>query len=191
MKCLSIRRIYDYLENQLPEPQKAECEAHLKKCSRCRRLAADRRRFLSAADTLPELSLPDAFPLQVMARIRARDSLVGKWLWLGIGAALPLSFLLIGTILIRFGPLESWTGIISSLVNLIQQAAFTLIKGIKVIMIFLHTIGGFLGLILEKVWELASLVPPETPYLATAVLILMTAAFLFGLFHKSRLGANK
>ncbi len=191
MSCLSIHRIYEYLENQLPEPQKAECEAHLEECPRCRRLVENRRRFLNAADTLPELTLPENFPLQVMTRIKSEESLAGKWFWLGIGAAIPLSFVLIGIFLVSFGPLKSWTGIIESLVNIFRQGAFTLIKGLKLIVVFLQAMAGFIRLLLEKFGSLASLAPPETPFVASAVIVLIAAVFFFEMSRKSRLGARK
>ncbi len=192
MRCLNIRRVYDYLEGQLPPAQSAALESHLKECPRCRLLVEDRRRFLQAAGTLPELTLPDKFPLQVMARIKAAGaSTASKWLWFGIGAVIPLSFALIGLVLVRFGTLNSWTGIIESLVKLFQQAAFTLLKGLKVVMVIIRTIVEFIGLALEKFGDLASLAPPETPFLATAVFILITAAFLLGISRKSHVGARK
>jgi hypothetical protein len=191
MMCLSIHRIYEYLEDQMPEPLKAECEAHLKECPRCRRVLEDRRRFLNAANTLSELTLPATFPLQVMARIKSRELFSGKWIRLGICAAIPLSFMLIGAFLIRCGILESWTGIIESLINIFQQTVFILAKGLKLILVFLRTMASSIGLLLEKIRSLGSLAPSETIFLTTAAFMVITAAFLLGMSRKNRIGARK
>ena len=188
MKCLNTQSIYDYLENQMPEEKKTELKIHLQKCSRCRRLLSDRRRFIKASESLPQWQLPANFVFRIMTRIKARESLSTTWLWLSIGAAIPAFFMLMGLILIRYGPMESWNQVIQSLVNIFQQGIVIFMKGLKILALFLRTAAGFIGLLLEKLGDLASLAPPETPFLAAAVLILITAALLLGMPRKSRLG---
>ncbi|MFO7865708.1 MAG: zf-HC2 domain-containing protein [Candidatus Aminicenantes bacterium] len=191
MRCLKIHQIHEYLENQMPAPQKEECEAHLQVCARCRRLFEDRRRFHAASYTLPELKLPENFALQVMAKIKSGESFSAKWFWLSIGSAILVFFLLTGMTLVRFGPLESWIRLMQSFAGMFQQGALTLMKGLKVIMAFFQAAAGFINLILEKLGSLASLVPPETPFLVIAVFILMTAALILGRSRKSSLGENE
>lgn len=69
MSCLTIRKIYAYLEGDLAPEEKEQAEFHLKQCSKCRSAVEDRKFLHDASADVPPLELPADFPERVMARI--------------------------------------------------------------------------------------------------------------------------
>lgn len=69
MSCLELEKIYDYLEKEMPEEERARVEEHLKSCSSCKKALTERQLFLSAINGIPRLEPPEEFTSQVMASL--------------------------------------------------------------------------------------------------------------------------
>jgi hypothetical protein len=67
MSCLSLERIYDYLEGELSARERKSFDRHIDACPRCRRALDARRTIAEAAGSLPPLEVPADFVRAVMA----------------------------------------------------------------------------------------------------------------------------
>ena len=69
MSCFSIEELYAYLEGDLPHEAVHHLEAHALACPDCRALLEDRRAFMQAAESLPDIAIPDTFTASLLARL--------------------------------------------------------------------------------------------------------------------------
>jgi anti-sigma factor RsiW len=70
---LDDERAQRLLEGLLPEPERAEADAHLAGCPGCRDLVASYRALSEALDGLPSEEPPSTFTAGVLARIERRE----------------------------------------------------------------------------------------------------------------------
>jgi tetratricopeptide (TPR) repeat protein len=74
-KCrLIYRRIWEYVDEQLPAAQKRAVEAHLDSCENCRQLVAKLRAEAAAAQLIQPLTPPADFAARVWQRIEALEA---------------------------------------------------------------------------------------------------------------------
>ncbi|MCX8160960.1 MAG: zf-HC2 domain-containing protein [Candidatus Saccharicenans sp.] len=144
MSCPELASIYAYLEDELSAEDRRQLEEHLKTCPACRRLLADRRIFLEASSSLPELELPPGFSRRVMTCLPPLKSPFRLWLWLAGGAYLLFSLVVIGLALGTrtslfpvclqiFKSLYNLAADLSSLIIGLSQQAYGLIKALRIL----------------------------------------------------------
>lgn len=144
MSCPDLTQIYAYLDGELTAEDRLRLEEHLKACSRCRQLVADRRLFLEASSSLPQPDLPPDFSERVMAWLPPLKSPVRVWLWLAGGAYLLFSLVVAGLALGTrtalfpvclqiFKNLYNLAADLSSLIVRLIQQAYGFIKALRIL----------------------------------------------------------
>ncbi len=145
MNCPDLAQIYACLEKELSPEDRLRLEEHLATCSRCRRLLADRRLYLEASSSLPQLELPPGFTERVMAGLPPLKSPARLWLWLAGGAYLLFSLVVAGlalgnkTVLFPicfqvFKNLVNLAADLSSLVFRLVQQAYGVFRAVSIFM---------------------------------------------------------
>jgi hypothetical protein len=146
----------------------------------------DRRLFLRAADSLPDLAVPGDFAAAVMARLDAQPASkrVPIFAWLVAAAAGCAAF---GGTLVLLGLFtgqnlwEYLARIQHAFVGYLQAAATTAIRLVKYVLLFLKVSADFASALLETAKRAAAFITPEiqAACLVSAVLILAMAAVLW------------
>jgi hypothetical protein len=181
MKCLTMARLYDYLEGLLEEQEKKKVDRHLRACSRCRQVAEDRRRMLEAFRTLPSLKLPADFTGRVMEAAFPRKRPQPRWLW---GLAAGLASLLLFSALLAVLSARSWPELMADssrmLWGVLQSGLTIVAKAVRLI----ATLFKVMAQLVQTVWQglnvLAELISPAALVLTLSGLIFVTAASYFG-----------
>jgi len=182
MRCLTLARVYDYLEGLLDEQDRSEVEVHLAACGPCRQVLEDRRLMLDASRSLPPLPLPSGFSRRVVEaafhRVRPRRT---RWLWT-LAAGLASLFLV--TFLLALLGGRSWPalmtdssrmlwGVVRSGITLVAKAARFFGALLQVILDLLRALG-------EGFKAFSGLLSPLTLALILTGFVLLTAASCLG-----------
>jgi len=109
MNCLSLDRLYRYLDRDLSPEEAAEVELHLAGCPRCREAVELRRALSQAASSLPDLELPAGFAEAVLGRITRSELPHKSWLAI-LGVGLGTLGVGLGTLILASG--QSATGLL-------------------------------------------------------------------------------
>jgi hypothetical protein len=181
MKCLSLARLYDYLEGLLDEQEGREVGRHLLACGRCRQVMEDRRRMLEASRSLPSLELPADFTAKVMEAVFPKKRPWRRWLW---APAAVLASLLLVTFGLAFLSGRAWPALMTDSSRMLWGAFRS---GITLVAKAAQLIGTLLQVVFELfrvVWEglnaLGGLLTPATLALVLTGLALLTAASCLG-----------
>lgn len=181
MKCLTLDRLYDYLEGLLEEQEKKEVDRHLFACGRCRQVAEDRRRMLEASRTLPSLELPADFTRRVMRAAFPKKRPQPRWLW---GLAAGLASLLLFSALLAVLSGQKWPELMADssrmLWTVLQSGISFVAKAVRLITTLFKVIVQLVQAIWEGLNVLSELITPATLALTLTGLILITAASYFG-----------
>ncbi len=186
MSCLSLERLYAYLEGELSPADSRDIEGHLAACPICRDAVEERKRMLQAIETLPGFEVPPDFAKGIIDRIsaapaKAKVSFV-RWLAAGVAgflafvAALSLIALVTGQnffqFFIRFNR-GFW--------SYVQEGALVLAKFAKLVFLFLKVVQQFLGEILEGLGVFASLISSEAQviFICASFLLILAGGFLW------------
>ena len=71
MNCQEVKeKLSCYIENDLPEGEKAAIQQHLSGCPSCREELDSLSKTINAVKQLPEIEAPAGFSTRVMARVR-------------------------------------------------------------------------------------------------------------------------
>jgi hypothetical protein len=188
MSCFSIEELYAYLEGDLPHDAVHHLEAHALSCAECRALLEDRRAFMAAAESLPDIEIPDAFVSSLMARLETVPAPLPRrlpvWTWFAATAAGASAFLAtLGGIALLSGQnlWEYLARLQHGLLDYVQGAASAIIHFLKYIQIFLKVAGQFTTALAE-VFKRASafLTPPvQAAFAVSALLILAMGVILW------------
>ena len=68
---LTIEQLSAFLDGQLSQQERAECDVHLQRCQQCQSLLADLRHTVNILHTLPQPELPRSFVLPAPATLTA------------------------------------------------------------------------------------------------------------------------
>jgi AcrR family transcriptional regulator len=181
MKCLTLDRLYDYLEGLLEEQEKKEVDLHLLACGRCRQVAEDRRRMLEASRTLPSLELPADFTRRVMKAAFPKKRPQPRWLW---GLAAGLASLLMFSALLAVLSGRNWPELMTDssrmLWGVLQSGLTFMAKAVRLIVTLFKVVVQLFQAIWEGLSVLSELITPATLALTLSGLILITAASYFG-----------
>ena len=188
MSCFSLEELYAYLEGGLPDHAARRVEAHVLACAECRALLEDRRIFMEAAESLPDIEIPDCFVPSLMARLQTvptpQAARLPVWTWFAAAAAGSAAFLAtLGGIALVSGQ-NLWEYLIRlqhGLLNYLQGAVRAVIHFLKYIEIFLKVAGQFTTA-LADVFKRASdfLTPPvQAAFAVSGLLILAMGGILW------------
>ena len=188
MSCFSIEELYTYLDGEMPRDGSHPIEAHAMACAECRAILEDRRAFLQAASSLPDIEIPDSFVSSILARLETvpapQPRRLPVWTWFAAVTAGGAAFLatLAGIALLSGRDLWEYLARLQhGLLQYLQGAATAVIHGIKYIQIFLKIAGQF-ATALADVFKRASaiLTPPiQAAFAVSALLILAIGVVLW------------
>jgi hypothetical protein len=186
MNCLSLERLYAYLEGDLSPAESRDIEGHLPACRPCRDAVEERRRLLQAIESLPTFEVPPDFAKGVMDRIsvapaRAKVSFV-RW-----SAAAVAGFLAFVAVLSVFALVtgqnfsQFFIRFNRGLWSYIQEGALVLAKFAKLVVLFLKVVGQLLGELLEALGVFTSLIRPEAQiiFICASFLLILAGGFLW------------
>jgi anti-sigma factor RsiW len=181
MKCLTLARLYDYLEGLLDEKEAGEADRHLRACQRCRQIMEDRRRMLEASRSLSSLEPPADFTPKVLEALFPKKRPRPRWLW--APAAVLASILLVTFGLAYLGG-RSWPALMTNSSRILWGA---LRWGTALVAKAVRLIGTLFQVVFElfrAVWEglnaLGGLLTPATLAVVLTVLAFLTAASCLG-----------
>ncbi|MCX6567066.1 MAG: zf-HC2 domain-containing protein [Candidatus Aminicenantes bacterium] len=193
MTCLTIDRLYDYVDGVLSVAGKEAVERHLASCESCRHALAVRERIAGAAADLPAFEVPEDFAARVMEKASALPVLLPKkskiWLiWPAAAATIAAGFGLF-TILSGQGTVASLQKIGAAFGTYLQNAAAAAAKGLKLIVLGGKIIGDISGQALATLQSVADIVGPEAQIvLAGGTLIIL---FSGGMFLRRRYAVSE
>jgi len=186
MSCLSLERLYAYLEGDLSSAQSRDIEGHLAACPTCRDAVEERRRMLQAVESLPAFEVPPDFSKGIIERISAvpAKATVSFVRWLAAGVAGFLAFVTVLSVIalvtgqdlsqffIRFN---------RGLWSYVREGALVLAKFAKLVFLFLKVVGQLLGEFLEALGVFASLIGPEAQviFICASFLLILAGGFLW------------
>ena len=181
MSCLSLDRLYRYLDGDLVPEEAAEFELHLAACARCREAVEERRALSQAASSLPDLELPAGFSEVVLARIVRAEAPRKSWLAiLGIGlGALGAS---LGTLVLASG--QSATGLLLRFgrgsLESIRDIVLLVLKFFKLILLAGKILPDLAGTALRGLSRVPGSFPAELLAVAAVIALLAMSSLLFG-----------
>jgi hypothetical protein len=112
MKCPPLQIIEDYLNGDVPVPQRPELEAHIAKCPTCRAILDQERRLGDLLHAAIPLQAPPQLRVMVLQDLDSIESVrtLPEWLWaLGMGVAVILVGLFLGMFANPYlGGLKKW-----------------------------------------------------------------------------------
>jgi hypothetical protein len=186
MNCLSLERLYAYLEGELSSAESRDIEGHFAACRPCRVALEERRRLLQAIETLPAFEVPPDFAKGVTDRIsvapaKAKVSFV-RWIaaavagFLAFVAVLSVIALVTGQNFFQF-----FIRFNRGLWPYIQEGSLVLAKFAKLIVLFLNVVGQLLGELLETLGIFTSLIRPEAQvfFICASFLLILAGGFLW------------
>ena len=144
MKCLSIEKVYLYIEKELSEAENKKIEEHLTTCPKCQRALEERNLLLQAAESLPLWQPPPDFTQQVMAKIFPTKVPISSWIK-AISAGFTSIILALFIFLLASG--QNLSGLLISfnqtLWNLIKNFALLFVKIFKLSTLLIKVIQQF------------------------------------------------
>lgn len=185
MSCLSLERLYAYLERELSSPENRDIEGHLAVCPKCRDAVEERRRMLQAIETLPAFDVPPDFAKGVMDRISTAPEKVKvsfvHWLAAGVAGFLAFSAALaIFALLTGHGLSQFFIRLNHGLWSYVQVAVSGLAKFAKFVILAFKIAGQFLQELLESLRAFASLISPEAQviFVCSSLLLVLAGGLL-------------
>ncbi len=163
MPCLTVHRVYDYLDGALPAEESAAVERHLEECPACRHALDARKRLAEAADCLPPFSVPDDFAACVMAKLPAAPArkLRLRLVWATAAAATLVSGLGLGVILSGQSVLVTLHKIGTAFGSYLQGALNFAAKGLRLLTLAGKIIETISGQVLASLRSVADMIGPE------------------------------
>jgi len=163
MPCLTVHRLYDYLEGALPAEESAAVERHLEGCPPCRHALDARKRLAEAAESLPPFSIPDDFAACVMAKLPAVQAkkLRLRLVWAAAAAATIVSGLGLGVVLSGQSVLVILQKIGTAFGSYLQGALNFAAKGLKLLALAGKIIETVSSQVLAGLRSVADMIGPE------------------------------
>jgi predicted anti-sigma-YlaC factor YlaD len=163
MPCLTVHRVYDYLDGALPAEESAAVERHLEECPACRHALDARKRLAEAADCLPPFSVPDDFAACVMSKLPAAPVKKPRLrlVWASAAAATLVSGLGLGVILSGQGVIVTLQKIGTAFGSYLQGALNFAAKGLKLLTLVGKIIETVSSQVLATLRSAADMIGPE------------------------------
>ncbi len=187
MNCLSIERIYAYLEGELSSAENRDFEVHLDACPKCRDAFEERRRMLQAIESLPAFEVPPDFAEAVMDRISAPPAKSRvpfiRWTAAALAGVLALIAVLSGIALVTGQNLfQFFLGFNRGLWSFVQDATSALAKLAKFTVLFFKIIQQFFEELTESLRAITSWISPEAQvmFVCVSLLLILAGGILWG-----------
>lgn len=189
MRCITIEKIYLYLEKELSPAEHKENKKHLAVCPRCQKALEERRLLIQAADELPLWEIPSDFPQQVMERILATRAPLKAWIGaISAGFASMVLALFIYSLASGQNIVNLFVHINDALWTAIRDIPPLLVKLIKLASIFITIFLQFLGWILKSLSSLTTIISPEVQITVTVITLVLIVSSIYGLRKKFLFG---
>jgi len=192
MICLSVEKIYMYLEKQLSAPESERAEKHLSSCLRCRKVLEERKFFLQAVERLPSWQVPSNFAQQVMDNVSPVR--VSLWSWLSALAGGFLTFSLAFAVYV----LATGQNLSSILISLhqflwgqVKDSSLIFIKFFKLISAILFAARQLLESLFKGLLEILTVIKPEVQILIIVISILGSFFIVYGVRRKFLIGEKQ
>ena len=183
MNCLTVEKIYEYLENELQGPDRKAVEKHLSECSKCAGAVEERDLIIQAAESLPDLNLPPDFSLGVLNHLFPPKISLRGWLTAlsgGVAAAL-LSFAAY-FIINGYNSANTFINFYRALLDTFRNLSVMAAKFLKTTTLLFKVMVKIVGYGIKAVVGVANLLNTETQL----VLIALTLVFSMLLMIKVR-----
>jgi len=188
MTCLTLKKLYAYLDGDLAGREKKAAEEHLASCPACRDALEERRRMLQAVETLPAFDVPDDFARSVLDRIPVAAALepskakTPRW-WAAVAAGFATFAVgLVATALLTGHSLPQLLPALNRfLVSNFRGIVSVLAKGAKYVVLAFTVLFQIAGKGLEILKSLTSLIGTDAQIalVGAMVLILLGCGFLW------------
>jgi len=174
-----------WLEGAAAPSVAARMEEHVADCAPCGAVREDRKAFLEAARSLPDLEVPPDLAARIMARAFPRRSrLPGALFALSGGLAL-LVFGVLASVLATGGNLAGLLlGAGKSSWGAARDLSLALVKLTKLAVLSLALLARFAGDLMEGMGQLGSMIRPEAYAAILFVTLAAAAACFLGLRRK-------
>jgi len=182
MPCLTVDRLYDYLDGALAAEESAAVECHLEGCPTCRHALDARKRLAVAAESLPPFSVPDNFAACIMAKLPALPAKKTRLrlVWASAAAATVASGFGLGVLLSGQGVLVTLQKIGTAFGSYLQGALNFAAKGLKLLALAGKIIETMSSQVLTGLRSVADMIGPEgQAVLAGGTLVIMITGGMF------------
>jgi hypothetical protein len=181
MSCLSLDRLYRYLDRDLKPEEAAEVEVHLAACPRCREKTELRRALSQAACGFTDLELPADFAETVMARIIRAEAPHKSWLAI-LGIGLGTLGIALGTLILASG--QSAAGLLLKFgrtsLDSLQTVFVLLVKFLKLILLAGKILPDLAGTGLRGLSRISASFPVGILALSAVVALILVSTCLLG-----------
>ncbi len=185
MNCLSLDKVYRYLEGELAPSERQELEGHLASCQICREAVEARRRLTEAASTLPDLEIPADFSAKVMARIAGSQfSLRRLLISLAAGCSAILAALGLAMIVTHQSLPGLLVGLNQYVLRNFKSLSLTSIKFLKVFLLIFKIFSNVIEELIGGISVLTSLISPQTQILIVTLTVLLSMTLFMMLKRK-------
>lgn len=189
MDCLSLERLYSYLEEDLGEPERIAVEAHLASCPKCRCVFEERKLLLQAAETLPPIEVPPDFAKGIMDRLSPAPAKPNFLRWPAAGFTAFVAALAVVTLLGGDSLSQFFIRLTRGLWGYAQNVVYVLLKIVKYISLSFKILTQIAGQLLEGLKILTSFIGPEMQiaFVCATILIIIGG----GLFWSRKFFSEK
>ena len=192
MSCLSLYQIYQYLENELTEPESASIQEHLTQCLRCKHAVEERQVLLQAAESLPYLETPPDFTHQVISQIFSQTLPLTRSLFALVAGS---CIIFLSTLIILTASGQNLVNVLmtmnQSVLNSIKHVSVLLVKFLKLALLFTKMVIQLAGYFLNGLIRLPTILGPEFQVGLVLVVLFISGTLFFGLRRKFFFGEKQ
>jgi len=189
MKCLSVEKIYLYLEKELTSHENIQIQKHLASCPKCRSAVHERMTIIQAVSAFSDFEVPSDFAQKVMERIYTKKVTLLSWLG-AIAAGFVLSAFTGFAYLLLSGQSQSQTFLQmnSLIVDVISTITMLWVKLLKFAAITSSLIRKFFSYILKPLTHFTSVISPEIQIILSTVFLMFLILLVYSLRKKILIG---
>jgi hypothetical protein len=185
MNCLTVDRIYLYLEDELPAEDRASVEKHISVCESCRILLEDRKKMMQAVESLPPFEMPPDFTQQVMARLFPRRSPAKIWIaGLATGFSLVMFIFLAIFLQSDLSFSGAFVSLNSNLWTFVKNLSVFTVKLFKIASVIFGILVQFVGFVFKTLDNLTTLIRPEFQIFLIFLTVILSLSALFMMRRK-------
>jgi hypothetical protein len=192
VKCLTVERIYSYLEKELSSSESKSIRQHLAGCLKCRKALEERRILHQTIEGLPSWQVPSGFTQQVMDRIFPAKAPLWGWL-AALAGGFVIFILSLGIYVLATGQNLSsiFINFSQTLWLQIKNLSLVFIKFFKLIYIILKIIRELIEHIFSGFLHISTILGPEVQIPITIILILSSSFIVYGIRRKLLFGEKQ
>lgn len=185
MSCLTVDKIYLYIEDELPAEEKASVKKHISACESCKSLLEDRTQMMQAVRSLLPLEMPADFTQHVMAQVFPRRSPAKIWI---AGAATGFSLMMFIFLAIFLQSDLSFSGTFihfnSNLWTFVKNISVFTVKLIKISSVIFGILVQFVSFVFKTLGNLTTLIRPEFQIFLIILTVILSLSAVFMMRRK-------